>query len=377
MANEHTSNAPSDEATEANSTLLETCQRAENTAKYRAICRENGLPDGAQELRRLQHFVSQAVIQLLTKHNITQKDGRPYVASSPKGFLQGPNVWLMDKGYYISGWPRGLPSGSISIWPAHYTFALAAMFIKKTISLVPLNLAPGQQMKQASASTVVSTKKAKPKQDNKQDSVNQSLNVPPSAVVTKVPYMAATESEESDLRTESCSGSDSDEDAEGSSESDSVSGSSTKSARKKPDSVARVSASGSSTAKRPLSSVAPNSTSSLATAPRSKGKSSGQMRPQSSSAMRPKRASSGAGPAGASTLFPLPADINVDLADARAFEALASANGFPLSQIPGSGSKRKAPAAPEVIYPGVPAGATVNWMPPTSAARESKKVRRT
>ena len=48
----------------------------------------------------------------------------------------------MNCGYYLSGWPHGLPSGSISIWPSHYTFALAAMFINNTINLKPLGQAP-------------------------------------------------------------------------------------------------------------------------------------------------------------------------------------------------------------------------------------------
>lgn len=82
------------------------------------------------------------------------------MSSCPKGFLQvrclshtralvgtlpysnnlnrqGPDVWLGEKGYQISGWPRGLPCGSISIWPTAYIFALAVMFINGTIDLKP------------------------------------------------------------------------------------------------------------------------------------------------------------------------------------------------------------------------------------------------
>lgn len=50
---------------------------------------------------------------------------------------QGPDVWLGEKGYQISGWPRGLPCGSISIWPTAYIFALAVMFINGSIDLKP------------------------------------------------------------------------------------------------------------------------------------------------------------------------------------------------------------------------------------------------
>lgn len=145
MARPNTSNSHAfyiDHATDVNTAILAESSKAENLSKHRALCRANGVHDGPQELRRLQHFVSQAIIRLLTHFNITQKDGRPYISSCPKGFLQGPDIWLLNCGFYLSGWPRGLPSGSISIWPSHYTFALAAMFINNSITLKPLGQAP-------------------------------------------------------------------------------------------------------------------------------------------------------------------------------------------------------------------------------------------
>ena len=41
----------------------------------------------------------------------------------------------------MSGWPRGLPQGSISVWPSAMVYSLASMFLKNTVSLQPLGSA--------------------------------------------------------------------------------------------------------------------------------------------------------------------------------------------------------------------------------------------
>ncbi|KAI5121484.1 hypothetical protein M0805_003939 [Coniferiporia weirii] len=397
----------SDEATSANTALLSECHRPENVAKNRILCRENGIPDGAQELRRLQHFVSQAIIKLLTKHNITQKDGRPYVASCPKGFLQGPNVWLMDRGFYLSGWPSsGLPTGSISIWPAYFTFALAVMFIRGTITLKPLSLEAGPLRGQ----------QRRRQQDvplAKKTSVRQAKKIPKATEPSnREPEIASKETVKVNIDIGSRVRSDSHailnrldhysapalkptmNDSNVASTSKGVVSTAKESEEQSssagPERITSFSDSSRYSvvssfprAQRPLSAST--------THPSSVKSGSSAMRDtQSIGRLSKKSAEADAGRGGgdsSSSLFLVPAGVDLDaFSSPHTLETF----GLPFSPdvstgvVPSSTGtdygpadawrKRRAPAL-ELSYPGVPANATIDWIPPTSAARETKRYR--
>ncbi|KLO13606.1 hypothetical protein SCHPADRAFT_940266 [Schizopora paradoxa] len=104
----------------------------------RKICREFGLKECKDEHRNLQRFVSQAIIALLSKHGLKQRDGEPYTCSCPKGFLQDPHGWVDERGLRFIGWPEGLPKAAISVWPTRTLFAIAVLFIRDSIHLEEL-----------------------------------------------------------------------------------------------------------------------------------------------------------------------------------------------------------------------------------------------
>lgn len=235
-------------------------------------------------------------------------------------------MWLVDKGYYLSGWPRGLPRGSISIWAAHYTFALAAMFINETITLQPLSRSV-QSKQQAST--------AKARAD--------SMPLSSTSASAAIQPVAAPEERYG-------SGLGSDQDADGSSDREFESESepqapvfATAAAIKEPIATYSTSA-----ASFPISDSLhlPGPSSSIDSTPRAER-------------------------AGSATNLTLPSD-----------SCISSANLLPLEtttlEAVDSARKRKVSddPVPEMLYPGVPSGATVNWVPPVSAARELKKTRK-
>ncbi|TDL27059.1 hypothetical protein BD410DRAFT_825470 [Rickenella mellea] len=135
--------------TDSNTDLLAKCEDPRIYASNRVICLEHirNNPEYARLLNSdskdafvhaCRHFVSQGFIRLLTKSGITQRDGRPYIISTPKGFLQHPDLWLAERQYKCEGLPRGLPQGGVSYWPMAMVFSVAAMFANKTLRIVTI-----------------------------------------------------------------------------------------------------------------------------------------------------------------------------------------------------------------------------------------------
>ncbi|THH04826.1 hypothetical protein EW145_g5238 [Phellinidium pouzarii] len=303
----------------------------------------------------------------------------------------------MDKGFYLSGWPTtGLPTGSISIWPAYITFALAAMFIRGTITLKSLSLAPGLHRRLQHEAELV--KKAALQHGKKGKPSKRAKLV--KALVIK------SEEPNPYLYTEVDLGLDSGSDLVNSSTA-----MTSKYGSKKIDTASKTPAThpgqaeeqakskGSSKFPSSSTSSKSNITSDFSLTWETSGASAPKDRPKQSlnstgmpSTEKTVTSTSRAAPASSSTLFPLPSSINF-----AAFSDTRASLGFPLSLgagmctslLPSAAmnataggilGKRKMQFAsvPEtaVTYPEIPTGATIDWVPPTSAARELKRARR-
>ncbi|KAL5478972.1 hypothetical protein ACEPAI_2259 [Sanghuangporus weigelae] len=322
----------SDSTTESNTALLAFSHHPEVLAKNRRLCKQHGVDDGPMRLRRLQHFVSQQIIKLLTKHNIKQQNGKPYISSSPKGFLQSPDEWLLERGFCVYGWPRGLPKGSISIWPTHYIFALAAMFINETITLESL---PAKDRSRGTCPTRVLTEESsKSRPDDGMCSHSDKI---------------LSESKVEERKVDA----DSDQDAEGSSESEH--GSST-------DYVVVTSASES---RRNLDGLS-------ITSHEPSHPSSNIIQPVISNPMPASSVKSdtskylGLVPC---TRNSFKSETDIDLTETHSIELLVSADLH-------LGAFRRRAIDEDAIYQAIPAGAGINWIPPLSATRDAKRVRR-
>ncbi|KAL5520332.1 hypothetical protein ACEPAG_9546 [Sanghuangporus baumii] len=316
----------SDSTTESNTALLAFSHHPEVLAKNRRLCKQQGVDDGPMRLRRLQHFVSQQIIKLLTKHNITQQNGKPYISSSPKGFLQNPDEWLLERGFCISGWPRGLPKGSISIWPTHYIFALAAMFINETIALEPLS---AKDSSRVTLPTRVLTEESRPNAEMRTHS-------------DKILSESKVEEQKIDA--------DSDQDAEGS--PDSEHGSST-------DYIVITSASESKRNLDELPIISPHLSSNATRLVTSDPMPESPVKSDTSKFFGPVPC----------TRNPSRSETDIDLTETHSVELLGSTD-LHLSAF------RRHAINEDTIYQAIPADAGINWIPPLSATRETKRVRR-
>ncbi|KAL5498382.1 hypothetical protein ACEPAH_2524 [Sanghuangporus vaninii] len=321
----------SDSTTESNTALLAISHHPEVLAKNRRLCKQHGVDDGPMRLRRLQHFVSQQIIKLLTKHDIKQQNGKPYISSSPKGFLQNPDEWLLERGFCISGWPRGLPKGSISVWPTHSILALAAMFINDTIMLEPLSANDRSRGTLPMRVLMEESNASRPDDGMRAHS-------------DKIPLESKVEERKVDA--------DSDQDAEGSldsehrSSTDYIVVTSTSESRRNLDPI-------------PLHEKASHLSSNTTQPVTSNPMPASTVKSDTSKYLNPVPC----------TRDSFRSETDIDLTETRPTELLVSADLH-------LGALRRRAIDEDTTYQTIPADAGINWIPPLSATRETGRMRR-
>ncbi|KDQ57805.1 hypothetical protein JAAARDRAFT_207269 [Jaapia argillacea MUCL 33604] len=98
-------------------------------------------------------YISMALIRLVQKANITQKNGDSYTKSLPKGFWASPELTMAGHGLELVGWPGGLPLASPrNGWAIAKSAALARMLLEDSISMKPIRAASrSQSLRKAAA----------------------------------------------------------------------------------------------------------------------------------------------------------------------------------------------------------------------------------